>query len=111
LGDVIGQGSGDFGFAYFPTSSVVSLICDMEDGATVEVGLAGNDGVLGTSLFLGGKTTTNRAVVGIAGEAVRVGACLASAENGEERSSVNIDGEDACEKSESTTRQKRRSPS
>lgn len=46
----------------------------MEDGATVEVGLAGNDGVLGTSLFLGGKTTTNRAVVGIAGEAVRVGA-------------------------------------
>ena len=72
LGDVIGQGSGDFGFAYFPTSSVVSLICDMEDGATVEVGLAGNDGVLGTSLFLGGKATSNRAIVGIAGEAVRM---------------------------------------
>ncbi len=35
--------------------------------------------------------------------------CLASAENGEKRSSVNIDGEDACEKNESTTRQKRRS--
>jgi hypothetical protein len=37
--------------------------------------------------------------------------CLASAENGEKRSSVNIDGEDACEKNESTTRQKKRSPS
>jgi CRP-like cAMP-binding protein len=74
LGDEIRQGSGNSGFAYFPTSSVVSLICDMEDGATVEVGLAGNEGVLGTSFFLGGNSTTSRAVVGIAGEAVRMDA-------------------------------------
>ncbi len=72
LGDVICQGSGNFGFAYFPTNSVVSLICDMEDGATVEVALTGNDGVLGTSIFLDGKATANRAIVGIAGEAVRM---------------------------------------
>ncbi len=72
LGDVIGQGSSDFGFAYFPTTCVVSLICDMEDGATTEVALAGNDGVLGTSLFLGGNGNNNRAIVGIAGEAVRL---------------------------------------
>jgi CRP-like cAMP-binding protein len=70
LGEVIGQGSGPCVFAYFPTSSVVSLICDMEDGATVEVALTGNDGVLGTSLFLGGTATASRAVVGIAGEAM-----------------------------------------
>ena len=44
----------------------------MENGATAEVGLIGNDGLLGTSLFLGGNTATNRAIVGIAGEALRL---------------------------------------
>jgi hypothetical protein len=72
LGEVVGQGARDFGFAYFPTTCVVSLVCDMEDGATAEVALAGNDGVLGTSLFLEGHATTNRAIVGIAGEALRM---------------------------------------
>lgn len=72
LGDVIGQESRGFGFAYFPTSSVVSLICGMEDGGTVEVALTGNDGVLGASLFLGGNAITSRAMVGIAGEALRM---------------------------------------
>lgn len=74
LGDVVGRTHGEFGYAYFPTTCVVSLICDMENGATAEVALTGNDGVLGTSLFLGGNTTTNRAVVGIAGEAQRMDA-------------------------------------
>jgi CRP-like cAMP-binding protein len=72
LGDVISQGAGDFGFAYFPTSCVVSLICDMEEGTTAEVALAGNDGVVGTSFFLGGNPATNRAIVGIAGFALRM---------------------------------------
>lgn len=74
LGDVVGDSNGLFGFAYFPTTCVVSLICAMENGATAEVALTGNDGVLGTSLFLGGNTTTNRAIVGIAGEALRLDA-------------------------------------
>lgn len=72
LGDLINQGSADFGFAYFPITCVVSLVCDMEEGATAEVALTGNDGVVGTSLFLGGNPTTNRAVVGIAGHALRM---------------------------------------
>jgi Crp-like helix-turn-helix domain len=72
LGDIIGGSNGSLGFAYFPTTCVVSLICDMQDGATAEVALAGNDGVVGTSLFLGGSTATNRAVVGIGGEAFRL---------------------------------------
>jgi hypothetical protein len=72
LGDVITQGTGDFGFGYFPINCVVSLICDMEEGATAEVALTGNDGVVGTSLFLGGNPTTNRAIVGIAGYALRM---------------------------------------
>jgi CRP-like cAMP-binding protein len=69
---VICDVSGRLSFAYFPTTSIVSLVCGMEDGATAEVALIGNDGVLGTSLFLGGDRTTNRAIVGLAGEAYRM---------------------------------------
>jgi len=74
LGDVINHGSRDWGFAYFPTTAVISLMCDMEDGATVEVALTGNDGVVGTCIFLGGNPTASRAVVGIAGYALRMDA-------------------------------------
>ncbi len=72
LGDVICDSPNRSSFAYFPTTSVVSLIYSMEDGATAEVALAGNDGVLGISLFLGDERPTNRAIVGIAGEAFRM---------------------------------------
>jgi hypothetical protein len=72
LGAAVGDLNGDRGVAYFPTTCVVSLICTMENGATAEVALTGNDGVLGTSLFLGGNTGTNRAIVGIAGEALKL---------------------------------------
>jgi len=74
LGAVVGYGLDGNNFAYFPTTSVISLICDMENGATAEVALAGNDGLIGTSLFLGGNTATNRAIVGISGEALRLDA-------------------------------------
>jgi len=73
-GAILGGYTADCRFAYFPTTCVVSLICEMEDGATAEVALTGNEGVLGTSLFLGGQTATNRAIVGIAGEAQRMDA-------------------------------------
>jgi hypothetical protein len=73
-GAILGGEAGECRFAYFPTTCVVSLICEMEDGATAEVALTGNEGVLGTSLFLGGRATTNRAIVGIAGEAQRMDA-------------------------------------
>jgi len=72
-GTILG-GDAECRFAYFPITCVVSLICEMEDGATAEVALTGNEGVLGTSLFLGGHTATNRAIVGIAGEAQRMNA-------------------------------------
>jgi CRP-like cAMP-binding protein len=76
LGEVIGQRSGDLGFAYFPTTCVVSLICDMEDGATSEVALAGNDGVVGTSFFLGGSPNTSRSIIAVAGYALRMDAAF-----------------------------------
>ena len=73
-GTILGSDASTCGVAYFPTTCVVSLICEMEDGATAEVAITGYEGVLGTSLFLGGHSATNRAIVGIAGEAQRMGA-------------------------------------
>ena len=71
-GDVIEQGAGDFGYAYFPTTCVVSLTCDMEDGASTQVAITGNDGLLGTSVILGGTSAPSRAIVGISGYALRI---------------------------------------
>ena len=72
LGDVLYESGRGMDYVYFPTTAIVSLIYTMEDGATVEMGLAGSDGVVGIALFLGGDTTHNRAVVQIAGGAVRM---------------------------------------
>jgi Crp-like helix-turn-helix domain len=74
LGNFVGDTNGHFGCAYFPTTCVVSLICEMENGATSEVALTGNDGVVGISLFLGGNTATSRGVVGLGGEALQMDA-------------------------------------
>jgi hypothetical protein len=73
-GDVIDDACEKLTSAYFPITCVASLVCAMEDGATTEIALAGNDGVLGTSLFLGGSSQMDRAVIGISGEAFRMDA-------------------------------------
>jgi CRP-like cAMP-binding protein len=57
---------------YFPTTCVVSLLYTMTDDATAEIGLVGNDGVVGIALFMGGSTRPNRAVVQVAGDAFSV---------------------------------------
>ncbi|HEX7979883.1 MAG TPA: Crp/Fnr family transcriptional regulator [Gemmatimonadaceae bacterium] len=80
LGDVVYESSSRLEYAYFPTGAVVSMLYTMEDGATAEVGRCGSDGVVGVSLFLGGDTTPNRAVVQIAGGAVRMRARTLQAE-------------------------------
>jgi len=72
LGEVLYESSGLLNHVYFPTTSVVSLLYAMEEGTTAEMGLTGNDGVVGVALFLGGDTTPNRAVVQIAGGAIRM---------------------------------------
>jgi len=48
---------------YFPTDSIVSLLYVLEDGASAEIALVGNDGAIGVALFMGGETMTNRAIV------------------------------------------------
>ena len=72
LGEVVYEAGGRPEYVYFPTSAVVSLLHTLEDGATAEVGLTGNDGIVGVALFLGGDTTPNRAVVQVAGGAFKM---------------------------------------
>lgn len=57
---------------YFPTNAVVSLLYVMEDGASAEIAIVGNEGVVGVSLFMGGDSTPSRAVVQVAGSGYRL---------------------------------------
>src|SRR5687768_8041956 len=57
---------------YFPTNSIVSLLYVMQDGASAEIAVVGNEGVIGVSLFMGGETTPSRAIVQSAGYAYRL---------------------------------------
>jgi CRP-like cAMP-binding protein len=63
LGDVLYESGGQLKHVYFPTDSIVSLLYVMEDGASAEIAVVGNEGLLGISLFMGGETTPSRAVV------------------------------------------------
>lgn len=80
LGDVLYEPGERTSYVYFPTSSVVSLIYTMADGDTAEMGLVGNEGVVGVALFLGGDVTPNQAVVQVAGGALRMRADAMRAE-------------------------------
>jgi CRP-like cAMP-binding protein len=60
-------------FMYFPTDSIVSLLYVLENGASAEIAIVGNEGVIGVSLFMGGETTPSRAIVQSAGSAYRLG--------------------------------------
>lgn len=69
------QDAGDTSsFAYFPISGIVSPLCAMENGASAAVAMTGNEGMVGTSLLMGGSSTLNQAVVHCAGLAYRLGA-------------------------------------
>lgn len=72
LGDVIYESGGEMNYVYFPTTSHVSLLYTMINGATAEMGLVGNEGVVGIALFMGGETTPNRAVIQGSGEALKL---------------------------------------
>ena len=59
-------------YVYFPTNSIVSLLYVMEDGASAEIAVVGNEGLVGIALFMGGETTPSRAVVQSAGYGYRL---------------------------------------
>jgi len=72
LGEVVYEFGGQLDYVYFPTNSIVSLLYTMENGTSAEMGLTGNEGVVGIALFMGGGTMPNRAVVQSAGGALRM---------------------------------------
>ena len=76
LGDVLYESGSRLSHIYFPTDSIVSLLYVMEDGASAEIAVVGNEGIVGVSLFMGGETTPSRAVVQSAGHAYRLKAQL-----------------------------------
>ena len=82
LGDVLYESGDKLRHVYFPTTSIISLLYVMEDGASAEIAVVGNEGILGISLFMGGETTPSRAVVQSAGDAYRLKAELLKSEFG-----------------------------
>jgi CRP-like cAMP-binding protein len=80
LGLALYESGGEQGYVYFPSSSIVSLLYVMQDGASAEIAVVGHEGVVGISLFMGGETTPSRAVVQSGGEAYRLRGSLLKAE-------------------------------
>ncbi len=72
LGKVIYESGDKLHHAYFPTTSIVSLLYVMDNGASAEIAVVGNDGIIGVALFMGGGTMPNRAVVQSAGYAYQL---------------------------------------
>jgi len=80
LGEAVCEPGMKMHYVYFPITSIVSLLYVMEDGASAEIAVVGNEGLVGVSLFMGGETTTSRAVVQSAGHAFRMKGTLLKAE-------------------------------
>jgi CRP-like cAMP-binding protein len=74
LGQVLYESGCKLDKVYFPTTAIVSLLSLLEDGASTEIAIVGNEGILGIALFMGGETTPSRAVVQSEGWCYRLGA-------------------------------------
>ncbi len=72
LGQVLYEPGVRLSHVYFPTTSIVSLLYVMEDGASAEIAVVGNEGIVGISLFMGGESTPSRALVQSAGKGFRL---------------------------------------
>ena len=82
LGDVLYESGAPLRHVYFPTTCIISLLYVMEDGASAEIAIVGNEGILGISLFMGGDSTPSRAMVQSGGHAYRLKADLLKTEFG-----------------------------
>ena len=71
---VVYESGGHLNYLYFPTTSIVSLLYVMASGASAEIAITGNEGLVGVSLFMGGESTPSRAVVQSAGAGYRLAA-------------------------------------
>ena len=80
LGQVLYESGNTLSHVYFPTTSIVSLLYVMENGASAEIAVVGNEGIVGISLFMGGGSTPSRAVVQSAGRGLRLNAQMLKSE-------------------------------
>jgi CRP-like cAMP-binding protein len=80
LGEVLYESGVTLNHVYFPLTSIVSLLYVMENGASAEIAVVGNEGVVGISLFMGGESTPSRAVVQSAGTGCRLPADIIKSE-------------------------------
>ena len=76
LGWAVYESGGHMAYLYFPTTSIVSLLYVMESGASAEIAITGNEGLVGISLFMGGESTPSRAVVQSEGNGYRLKASI-----------------------------------
>lgn len=76
LGKVIYESGDTLDSVYFPTNAIVSMLYVMQNGASAEISMVGNEGMMGVALFMGGLSTPSRAVIQSAGEAYRMPALL-----------------------------------
>jgi len=76
LGEVLYESGVTLSHVYFPTTAIISVLYVMENGASAEIAVVGNEGIVGVSLFMGGGSTPSRAVVQSAGKGFRLKAQL-----------------------------------
>jgi CRP-like cAMP-binding protein len=72
LGKVLYESGDALRYVFFPTDCIVSLLYVLQDGASAEISVVGNEGLIGIALFMGGETTPSRAIVQSAGQAYRL---------------------------------------
>ena len=72
LGQVLYESGATLSHVYFPTTAIVSLLYVMENGSSAEIAVVGNEGIVGISLFMGGESTSSRAVIQSAGSGCRL---------------------------------------
>lgn len=72
LGQVLYEPGTKMSHVYFPTTSIVSLLYALENGSSAEIAIVGNEGIVGISIFMGGESTSSRAVVQSAGKGYRL---------------------------------------
>ena len=72
LGEVLYESGNKLRYVYFPTTSIISMLYILENGASAEIAVVGNEGIIGVALFMGDGTMPNRAVVLSPGHAYRL---------------------------------------
>ena len=87
-GEVVYEVGDRIDYVYFPETAVFSMLCTMEDGATVEVGPVGHEGLVGLNIFFGSNTTPTQLIVHVAGTAMRIGSEALRQELRSERSKL-----------------------